>query len=888
MCGIAGFWGAPDRALLAAMAEVQCHRGPDDDGFLESEEASLAFRRLSIIDIAHGAQPMGTEDGSVQVVFNGEIYNYRDLRGELRTLGHTFRTDCDTEAIVHAYEEWGTDAFHRFNGMWGIGILDRRGAAPKLVLCRDHFGIKPVYWARSGDRLLFASEIKALLQDPSMHVCPNDQRILDYLVTGIHDHTSETFFAGVHQLQPGHWMSIHGAGDVRDEGYWEPVLTTDGDGRPEKFRELFLRSIERRLIADVPVGTCLSGGIDSSSIVMAMTQLLRDHAPDARSMGDRLKTFSALFDGDPIDESEYINVVLAASGAESYEVRPTSERFFTEVEDFIWHVEEPTVSTGPYAQWCVQREAREQVTVLLDGQGGDELLAGYVPYQFFYLRQLLKERKFGVFAREAWGARDTVGPLVRRKLENRRHALPIRSLLNAEWVGRLDPPQDPRSTDNLKLRLLQDLLQYSLPSALRYEDRNSMAHSLEARLPYLDQELVEWVLSLPPDVIIRDGWSRWINREGLRDMLPEKIRNRRKKIGFTTPEARWLKARRVILQSIYRSPAFVSRPYWDGLKIAEMWRRACAGEIEPHLFFWRVVALEIWLRVFFDEGRLRSRKHTVQSSFQAIGDEAYLAQQPAETRAAVGALAANEGRHLVLVAGAPARPWLRAPLRSRLISSGDDLTAALREALATSGAGLRPGDLLATSEKVVAISQGRSLPLAEIHPTRLARTLSRFVSRTPVGIGLGVPETMQLALDEVGPARIVRAAVAAAVTRPFGAHGVFYRIVGTQVSAIDGPTPHTIPPYNTHAKRAPEDPAGVAAALSRALSADAGGPVEVAVIDVNDIGANILGASPGVDERLLADLLADNPLGQGGESTPFLLVRSLDVGGSEPTRSAAA
>ena len=180
------------------------------------------------------------------------------------------------------------------------------------------------------------------------------------------------------------------------------------------------------------------------------------------------------------------------------------------------------------------------------------------------------------------------------------------------------------------------------------------------------------------------------------------------------------------------------------------------------------------------------------------------------------------------------------------------------------------------------------MPLAEIHPTRLARTLSRFVSRTPVGIGLGVPETMQLALDEVGPARIVRAAVAAAVTRPFGVHGVFYRIVGPQVSAIDGPTPHTIPPYNTHAKSAPEDPAGVAAALSRALSADAGGPVEVAVIDVNDIGANILGASPGVDERLLADLLADNPLGQGGESTPFLLVRSLDVGSSEPTRSAAA
>ena len=875
MCGISGFWGPRDPDLLRGMAHVQRHRGPDDDGFLETDVASLGFRRLSIIDIEGGHQPLSGCDPRLQLVYNGEVYNYRELRAELEALGHHFHTHSDSETVVHAYEEWGTDAFQRFNGMWAFALLDLRdAAAPRLVLCRDHFGIKPLYWTRSGDRVLFASEIKALLRDAGVRRVVNEQRLYDYLTTGIHDHTDETFFGGIQQLQWARYAIVDAAG-VQVEQYWQPQLSSDGDPSPERFRELFLRSIERRLVADVPVGTCLSGGLDSSSIVSCMTELLRAEVPDAHSMGDRLKTFSALFDGDPIDERRWMRPVIEQTHCDNVEIRPSSARFFDEVEDFVWHVEEPTVSTGPYAQWCVQRVARQQVTVLLDGQGGDELLAGYVPYQFHYLRQLRREGRWLDLAREAWGARDTVGPLVRRRLSERRKGFPLRTLLGRDWASRMRRTDDPRSRDDLKLRLLQDLTTFSLPSALRYEDRNSMAHSLEARLPFLDQELVEHVLSLPASAIVHRGWSRAILRDGLRGLLPDEIRLRRKKIGFTTPEMRWLKAHRVRVQSLFRSESFTRRPYFDGPAVARAWHEACQGRMDDHLFFWRAICTEIWLRVFFDEARTDAREDTSRSTHEAAGDRPALDREPA--LAALAAVAPpNAGRQLVAFAGQPPLPWARMALRSRMVGTGDDLAAILDESLETlaPAGGLRPGDLVAVSEKVVAISQGRSLPVAEIRTSPLARALSSFVTRTPIGIGLGIPATMQLAIEEVGAPRIIGAAAAAAVTRPLGVRGVFYRIAGPQVAAIDGPTPHTIPPYNTHAKRAPRHPEGVAHSLAARLSARAGGAVEVAVIDANDLGAVVLGATPGVDRPLLVELLRDNPLGQEGEQTPFLVVRS--------------
>ena len=602
MCGISGFWGAPDGQLLTSMTDVICHRGPDDSGHFEAQAASLGSRRLSIIDLAHGHQPMGSPDGKVQIAYNGEVYNYRELRAELVSNGCTFQTDSDTEVVLRAYESWGTDAFARLNGMWALAILDQRASAPRLVLCRDHFGIKPLYWTRSGERLLFSSEIKGLLQDASVRREPNEQRIYEYLVAGLHDHDRDTFFAGIHQLAPASFAVVEG-GELHEETYWQPRLSTSGDASPARFRELFERSVERRLVADVPVGTCLSGGLDSSSIVMIMNKQLAEHLPDAASMGDRLKTFSAIFDNDPIDERDYIAHVLEATDAEGNFVRPSSAEFIRELPRVVWHADEPMVSTGPYAQWCVMRLAAAKVKVLLDGQGGDELLAGYTPYHIVYLRELLRRRRFAMLAREAWRARDVIWPMLRRRFAERR-AFDPRTLLRPEFRRRVRRPTDHRVGDDLKRRLVQDLTVYSLPSLLRYDDRNSMAHSVESRVPFLDPELVDHVLTLPPEAIIRNGWSRAIFRDAMKGLLPEKIRLRRWKVGFTTPEMRWIRAQRDFFEELVGSESFASRPYWDGPAVLAAFRDALDGRGVESLFFWRAINVEVWLRVFFDrDGR---------------------------------------------------------------------------------------------------------------------------------------------------------------------------------------------------------------------------------------------------------------------------------------------
>jgi len=891
MCGIAGFTGNPEPTLLRRMTDSIRHRGPDDEGFFEKDWVSLGHRRLSIIDIAGGHQPISNEDDSIQLVYNGEVYNYRELREELRTAGHVFRTESDSEVVVHAYEEWGVDCFARFNGMWALALADL--AEKRLVLARDHFGIKPLYYARAGERFLFASEIKALLQDPSLETAPNEQIIYEYLSCGLHDHREETFFEGIFRLPAASWAVVDGSG-VAVRSYWTPRLSRNGSGDPAEFGRLMCESVRRRLVSDVPVGACLSGGLDSTTIVRYMDRLVKEDDPDAASaVGERVKTFSAVFDNDPIDESEYIEEATRGTVAESHYIRPTPHRFVEELEAFVWHQEEPTVSTGPYAQWCVMRGASDKVRVLLDGQGGDELLAGYVPYQAVYLRQLLRERRLLDWLREAWGARDVLWPLIRRRLASRspKRKIDESGFISEKFRARVSPPSDVRSQDNLKERLLADVTTYSLPCLLRYEDKNSMAFSMESRVPFLDQELVEHVLSLPPEAIIRDGWSRAVLREAIKGLVPDKIRLRRWKVGFTTPEIRWLKARRAQFGSILSSPSFQSRGYWNGPKVLEAFRGACAGRLDNSMFFWRAINTELWLRMFFDEeGAVRRKPPTAHL---AAADTAWARTTPgSDGEAAASALAvpANPDKHLFAVAGRAV--YARMPLRTRLVHKGDDLGEVITEALDTQagsgggGAGraaapLRPGDIVALSEKIVAISQGRSFPISEVSASATARFLSRFVSRSPHGIGVGMPETMELAIREAGLWRVLFAAAVAALAKVLGFRGVFYDLVGPAVRAIDGPTPGTIPPYNGHAKLAPLDPDGVASDLATALAAVAGGPVGVAVVDANDLSVDVLGWSPGVDSALVAELFRDNPLGQGHQQTPAAVLRR--IGSLTPT-----
>ena len=876
MCGINGFLGPRDGALLRAMTDAQQHRGPNDDGYLETDVASLGFRRLSIIDLALGAQPVAVDDGRLQMVYNGEVYNYRELRAELESLGHHFATHCDTEVVLHAYQEWGAGAFPRFNGMWGLALLDTRGDQPELVLCRDHFGIKPLYFARSGGRLLFASEIKSILQDSRFERRVDEQSIYEYLAHGAFDHKSHaTFFEGISQVPAAAYVTC--AGDqVSTTTYWTPQLDETGSPDPVAFREVFDRAVARRLVADVPVGICLSGGLDSSSICGVMSEQLARHIPDAVSLGDRLKTFSAVFPGDPIDETRYIDAVLAKTGASSARVEPTAVDFISELEAWVWHVEQPMVSSAPFAMWMVTRRAAQDVTVVLDGQGGDELLAGYDHYPFVYVRQLLRQRRWADFTREAWRSRDIYMPLVRRRLRDRRLNVDVRPMLQREFLRGKRAPVDERVQDDLKRRLLQDFLVWSLPPLLRYEDRCSMAHSLEARLPFLDQELVEYILRLPADAIIRDGWNRRVLRDGLADVLPPIVRRRRKKIGFTTPEFRWYRRQRAALQSLLRSPRFTARPYWQAPAVAEGFRAACAGESAESMFFWRVINAEIWLRLFFDDRETRIGQASYNAGFARRGDE-MVARSGDDARRLLEASHPNFGRHLFtrLPNG---RIVARTPLRSKVLVGGDELLDELRRPLLDlrdRGLPLRDGDVLLVSEKALAITQGRSLPVSEVKVTPLARLLSRFVSRVPTGIGIGHPATMQLAIEEAGAPRILLAAAAAAVTRPLRMRGVFYRVAGAGVNAIDGPSHLNLPPYDRYAIKGPEDAGGAAAGLARALSAEFGCRVDVAVVDANDLTASVLGASDNIDEAAVLAALADNPLGQTDEATPFGLLREV-------------
>ena len=871
MCGVSGFWGPPDRALLEAMTAAQVHRGPDDLGFLEAGVASLGFRRLSIIDLAGGHQPMSTDDGLVHISYNGEVYNFRELRAELEALDHTFHTNCDTEVVLHAYAEWGTDCFRRFNGMWGVALLDQRGSGVRVVLARDHFGIKPMYYARSGDRVLFASEIKAILQDPTFERRVDDQQMYEYLAYGLFDHTEATFFDGVRTVPAAAYAIVDDDG-VRVERYWEPVLSESGSGDPAEFRAVFERAVERRLVADVPVGICLSGGLDSSSICTVMARQLEAHVPDSVSLGDRLETFSAVFPGDPIDETRYIDAVLDVTGAATSRCEPTAKDFVREMEPWVWHIEEPMVSSAPFAMWMVMRLAREKVTVTLDGQGGDELLGGYDHYPYVYLRELLKKRRVRTFAQEAWRSRDVVGPLVRRRLGQRRHPVDVRGLLDPAWTGAKPAPVDDRVADDLKQRLLQDFTTYSLPPLLRYEDRASMAHSLEARLPFLDQELVEHILALPAKAIIEHGWNRRVLREGLRGTLPDGVYRRRKKIGFTTPEFRWYRRERAVLNGVLNSPSFASRPYWDAAAVADAFRRACNGEVEESMFFWRALNAEVWMRLFFDDGASALDERSYGAGFVERGDRA-LARNDADADALLRAASPNTGNHLFLQVGDDV--YARMPLRSRVITPDDDVVDAILEAIDAGDVDADDGDVVLVSEKALSISQGNALPVADIRTSRAARLLSRFVSRTPVGVGLGHPATMQLAIDEVGLGRIVLAAAAAAVTRPFGMRGVFYRVAGGRVNAIDGPSTANLPPYDTWACKAPSDCEGEVRRIANGIATRAGRKVDVAIIDANDLAAEVFATTPGIDPATVLGLVVDNPLGQSAEQTPFALVRKL-------------
>ena len=656
MCGIFGVWHLNgeqiDLERAHRMTALLQHRGPDDEGYLfintksgrlearrgkdtvpglrmprvEEEvkytyNMALGFRRLSIIDLSSsGHQPMSNEDGSLWIVFNGEIYNYLEIRKELELVGYCFKTQTDTEVILYAYEEWGTDCLNRFNGMWSFCIWDSK---KKRIFCaRDRAGIKPFYYAFNAQKFVFASEIKALLALDETPPEPNDQIVADYLFSGFLDHTEETFFKNIYQLRPGEYLLIEGE-RLNLRPYWdiepkEVRLAKESD-YGERFYELLEDSIRLRLRSDVPVGSCLSGGLDSSSIVCIANKLMFDGRNiDPRLVGEKQKTFSSCFENHVYDERKFIELVIYQTGAEKNYVFPRPEDLLKDVEKMIWHHDEPFGSTSIYAQWNVMKLAKERgVTVLLDGQGADELLGGYLPSFYYLFGQLLKNNhlrclmeEFNEFRKKHW---IPVKPLLMGILTV---LLPnwLKSPLKRKLMGGLEwasadfrkrylrtfpiPGKFKNDLDNHLYHIFRSM---TLPALLHYEDRNSMAFSLETRLPFLDYRLVEFIFSVPTNEKIRGGMTKVILRNALRGFLPEAIRNRVDKMGFVTPEDIWFRTiLRDHVDEIIRSKSFAQKKYFNINKVKRAFDQHCWGKTNISFAIWRWVNLELWFRTFID------------------------------------------------------------------------------------------------------------------------------------------------------------------------------------------------------------------------------------------------------------------------------------------------
>jgi asparagine synthase (glutamine-hydrolysing) len=627
MCGIAGVFGGrvEGAPLVAQMLDILQHRGPDGEGLWTQPNGgalTLAHRRLAILDLSPaGAQPMHDPATGCVLTFNGEIYNFVEVREELARLGARFSTGSDTEVILAAYAHWGAGCLERFNGMFAFALYDPRRQV--LFCARDRYGEKPFLFHAAPGLFVFASEYKAILLHPDVPFEIDDARLLraaHNASTGL-DADRDTVFRGVCQLLPGEALELSlDSGAVRTWRYWQvpPAPAREiGDEREvfEEFRRLLVDSVRLRLRSDVPVGSCLSGGLDSSAIVCIVRQLLGDDRP--------YHTFTGHFPGSQADEWHFAREVVDATRSTSHRVEPSVDRFMAQLPEFAWHNELPVGSSSQFAQWSVFQLAREHgVTVLLDGQGADEGLGGYEQYFGPYLAAL-RERGDGLrLERELPAIRARYPLALASPSRALRDRLPFRArnwISNGFGIGTsmlygLRPdlarqvesdtaPRRKAGFDPLASALEQDSFGRYLTTLLRYGDRNSMAHSREVRLPFCDHRIAEFVLRLPPHLVMGEIQTKRLLRESMRGILPEVIRTRWNKQGFRPPQETWFEspAFLALARDTLSAPGFVGNPAWE----APWWHRAldriAAGETRLGWIVWAPLSIEWWRRHFVDE-----------------------------------------------------------------------------------------------------------------------------------------------------------------------------------------------------------------------------------------------------------------------------------------------
>jgi len=638
VCGLFG-WVSPSspdseeiaRAIEGCFSSMR-YRGPDDRGVVAFDgKASrwnqsapfhvanilLGHLRLSILDLSsRGHQPMVSPDGRFRVAYNGEVYNYRELKKELALEGVSFITDSDTEVVLHALIHWGISALNRFVGMFAISFYD--DVENRLLLIRDHFGIKPLYYTKTQDGLIgFASEIPALLSMPGVARKLNAQRVYDYLLFGDYDSNEESIIKDVFQLQPGSYIAIDcaNASVVESKSYWTPELQplqklTFVDAA-EQLRAMFLDHIRLHLRSDVPLGAALSGGVDSSAVVASIRHLYPDF---------EIKTFTYVAPGSSINEEAWADCVIGATGAESFKVAVSPSEMISDLDDLILSQGEPFGSSSIYAQYRVFKLAKESgVKVTLDGQGADELFAGYYGYPGERLKSLLVEGRLleawrFFHATSKWPDRNKA--MVFKRLLAMIAPDQIYPLLWAAEKGSLTPEwlvHDwfkqrgvrfvPAVGENVcegrryvHMQLAKQLTRKGVPGLLRHGDRNSMRFSIESRVPFLTREMAEFVLTLPEQYLIAaDGTTKAVFKEAMRGIVPKRVLDRKDKIGFSTPEREWLQELSPWINVVFDDAMDVPLFYSGAMK--QTWEEILCGKRDFSCQVWRWVNFLRWAQL---------------------------------------------------------------------------------------------------------------------------------------------------------------------------------------------------------------------------------------------------------------------------------------------------
>ena len=627
MCGIAGYIVKSDRyrtdqELLKKMTDSMIHRGPDAEGQWTDERVALGHRRLSIIDLdVQSNQPLFSHDEKYVIVFNGEIYNYIELKQELIERGAVFKTKSDTEVIMEAYRAYGAACFNRFNGMWAFALYDREKQV--LILSRDRFGIKPLYTVDNEDVFTFASESKAITAAFPDENVPNETYIHRYLSYSVNEDTDgECFYKNVKVFSPAHYMIYDLQKHTKEyKSYWEVDEQRfydkwiRGKNVVRAFKELFESAVELRLRADVEVGACLSGGLDSSAIVGCASKMF----------GRKMHTFSSVYTDKECNEEMYIRKVNEKWNTIPHYIKPDDyeDNFTKYIEDLTYHHDQPTGGASIYSQYMVMKGVQGNVKVVLDGQGADELFAGYIPYYSFYVEDLMNKNSFWakcrairmlVIVKKEWPeesgcfSTNKIVSLVGLKnsflFQNDGQAQGLKvkrktKLFTDEFLDKVHDDYQDRSikcASVLNTKLCNDVLIKSIPALLHNEDGNSMAFSIESRVPFLDYRIVEFAIALNGKYKIRNQWTKWIIRKACKEYLPKEIARRKNKMGFPAPFDRWLRegsSRDEIREIIY---AFGGRNIVPEETVDQYYKAHINREADFSSILFRFYSMELWLR----------------------------------------------------------------------------------------------------------------------------------------------------------------------------------------------------------------------------------------------------------------------------------------------------